>query len=156
MKLSHARVCRVSHQVGSADVYLMSGHGVSCVSKNVQAAWAALQALQVAEQQQQQEDSDDDIDEDARTQQQGEDEVREPCTPSVELLARQPDVLRIPFELQGRWSTSTSNVVISKKHTFGSDHEIMYQGTCTLSADGRTLTLQMRCAFATALLIMLF
>ena len=164
--------------MGSSDVYVVAGQGFSCVPKTARAAWQYLYALEMAEEQQrvdplQRHNANDDIDaneaadEDARTaeainsrtQQPDEDEdkveeivVGESWVPSAELLARQPDILRIPLELEGSWCSSTSKLVLSQKHTFGCNHEIMYHGTCTVSTDARVLTLQMRCAFAEAFL----
>ena len=178
LELITSSVCGV--QVSSGDVYLVSGHGFSCVPKGAQAAWQYLYALEAAEEEQQQQQQQqvadgDDVDADAamdadedvhttesscsRTIQQGEGEegveeiaVGEPWTPSAELLARQPDILRIPFQLEGCWWNATGKLVLKKKHTFGCNNEIIYQGTCTVSADARVLTMQMRCAFAEALL----
>jgi len=159
-------------------VYVIAGQGFSCVPKGARAAWQYLYAMEMAEEQQQVDplqrhdahddtDADEETDEDARTveaihsrtQQPDEDEDRveeitagESWVPSAELLARQPDILRIPFQLEGSWCSSTSKLVLSKKHTFGCNHEIMYHGTCTVSTNARVLTLQMHCAFAEALL----
>jgi len=73
--------------------------------------------------------------------------------PSAELIARQPPLLRIPFELEGAWVQSTGELVLTKRHVQGVHHEIVYEGTITRH-DGPvcTFTLQMGCDYAAATL----
>jgi hypothetical protein len=74
-------------------------------------------------------------------------------TPSAELLARQPALLRIPFLLEGAWVARTGELVLTKRHVEGVNNEIRYTGTMARH-DGAatTFALQMECPFAAATL----
>jgi hypothetical protein len=153
----------------SADVYVLAGHGYSCVPKVAKAAWQYLYALEQEAAELEMERSDQSVLSDMTDirlpeisiSQEGTDEEGEleeavdehPWAPSAELLARQPDVLRIPFQLHGRLHISASRVVLCKLHTFGHSNELVYEGTVAVSEQPGTpllLTLNMRCTYADA------
>jgi hypothetical protein len=140
------------------------------VPKVSQAAWQHLYALEAAEQQEQAEPQPEESDqlagsdmsdiclEEVSTSQGAAEEDDELQTvaaeqhwsPSDRLLAGLPDVLRLPFQLQGRLHISSQHIVLCKKHTFiGSSNELNYKGSVNLSEESQDaikLTLQMRCS----------
>jgi hypothetical protein len=53
--------------------------------------------------------------------------VEQQWSPSDKSLAQLPDILRLPFQLQGRLHISSKRIVLCKKHTFiGSSIELIY------------------------------
>lgn len=145
---------------GVERVYELVGYGYSCVPKTSQAAWQHLYALEAAERQEQAiqragPDTGDILTEEVYTSQGAAEEddelqtvaVEQQWSPSDRLLAGLPDVLHLPFQLQGRLHISSRHIVLCKKHTFiGSSSELLYKGFVNLSEDALTLTLQMRCS----------
>jgi len=124
------------------------------------------QLLQAQQQQQQEEQEEYEVDEEQQ-QEDSDDETEvheaDPAevdvsplpewTPSAELLARQPALLRIPFLLEGAWVARTGELVLTKRHVEAVNNEIRYTGTMARH-DGAatTFALQMECPFAAATL----
>lgn len=76
-------------------------------------------------------------------------------SPSAELVQRQPELLRIPFLVQGAWLASTGEVLLLKKHTRGVRNEVLYRGSLLLGkphGQAATITMHLSAEFASATL----